>query len=282
MTTFFFKVFGTFFLLSPPAGIGTISLDLPVSAPPETRTVATAEITAGSILIFDLANNGEVFAQAADTERPIASLTKLMTALIILENHALDEVVKIPGGILTVEGKKAWLMENERITVENLLKILLISSANDAALALAIFDSGSEAAFVEKMNARATTLGLVHTHFQNSHGLDEEEHYSSARDLALLTAFLLRERRSVFREIINTKEAVVSSVSGNVYPLETTNDLLYSDPYVFGVKTGTTDEAGECLISLIKRDGREILFVVLGSTARFRDTEVLTKEFFGG
>lgn len=274
MTGFLVKIFGTIYLLNPQiAPVDSVSFDI---APPPQYMEINADITADSMIIFDLENNSEIASKNPDKPHSIASLTKLMTALLILENHDLNETVEVTTDPSTIEGSKAWLLVGEELTVSSLMKALLIHSANDSAVALAIYDAGTTDAFVNKMNARAASLGLQNTHFKNPHGLDEEGHYSTARDLAFLSAFLLKKQNSFFRDTVNTKETTIYSTDSQIsHKLETTNDLLKEDYPIFGLKTGTTDSAGQCLITLVKARNREYLIVILGSQDRYGDTRLI-------
>lgn len=208
---------------------------------------------------------------------PIASLTKIMTALVILENHDLDEVVMIEEDYNQMEelGVRIWLHQYEKITVENLLIGLLVRSAGDAALALAAYHSGSVDAFVNEMNARAQTLHLDQTHFTNPIGLDHPDHYSSAFDLAILTKHALRYPD--FRRIVRMPRAAITSTDGEItHEFESTNYLLESYLDIRGVKTGTTDEAGQSLINLAHHwNGKEVIVVLLDSPERFQESKRL-------
>ena len=206
---------------------------------------------------------------------PMASTTKVMTALIILENHDLDEVVTISRGSNYTEGSTMSLIEGEKITVEALLYGLLLKSGNDSAIALAKYHSGSVLAFVDEMNIRADELFLKNTHFQNPHGLDAVGHYSSADDLASLGKVALQLPK--FRQIVQTKEATVSSTNDeHTHFLQNTNQLLEQGWNVYGMKTGTTQNAGQCLLLLAEdSNGKEYIVVILGSTDRYRDAKSL-------
>ncbi len=249
-----------------------------VAPPPTPFLYFSPVITAPSALITDVASSGEIWAFHPDEKRAMASLTKLMVVLIILEDHELSEVAAVPNDFLQIEGSKMNLVPGERITVGNLLRGTLINSAGDAARVLAIYHSGSEEAFVDEMNQRTLTLGMEDTHFENVHGLDEEGHVSTARDLSILSRKVLEHPE--VRPIIATKLVTVSSVDGEIsHDLRTTNALLYSPFSVTGFKTGTTDEAGECLITLFEDEGKEYLIVLLGSTDRFGDAKAILSPF---
>jgi len=158
--------------------------------------------------------------------------------------------------------------------VKDLLRGLFINSANDATVALAIHNTGSISTFVDKMNTRAKDLSLLDTHFKNPHGLDAEGHYSSARDLAFLAKKVLKY--PLVRDIAQTFTTTVESIDGHfVHPLVNTNELLGKIFPIYGLKTGTTDNAGECLILLVRHQKHEYLLVILGSQNRYLDARSL-------
>ncbi len=245
-----------------------------VSLLPQAYPILDPAITASAVVIGDVNSGTTLWTRAADETRPMASLTKLMTALLILENHSMSEVVTVPPEATTVEGARMGILSGEKIRVQGLLKGLLIRSANDAAIALAVFHSGSESAFIEAMNQRAAFLSLKNTHFMNPHGLDAENHFSSARDLFLLSRKVLEFPQ--VRQIAEIRKTEVTSLYGTfTHEIATTNALLGSGLPVKGLKTGTTKNAGECLITLAENGNFESLIVVLGSEARFADTKKL-------
>jgi D-alanyl-D-alanine carboxypeptidase (penicillin-binding protein 5/6) len=259
-------------LVAPPAS-QTMG-DLPVLTIP-------GRISASGVLILDLDSGQTLYQRSAGVERPMASLTKLMTALLIVERHDLSEVVTIPSDIAKVQGSAAHLPPGDKMTVGNLLSALLIASANDAAVTLARYDSGTEAAFVAKMNARAKELGLLHTSYVNPTGLDEKGQISTPRDLAWLSMFVWR-----FPEIakrMSTKSAELPTLGGATLAVTHTHALLHvEDSGVIAGKTGTTDGAGQCLLSVVAHGNRKYLVVLLSSEDRYADMrrilEVLTSD----
>ena len=203
-----------------------------------------------------------------EIQRPVASLTKLMTAIIVLENYDLDEVIKIPLNAVRREGATGDLKPDESITVRSLLNIMLIDSSNDAAFALA----EKRADFVSLMNKKAKELGLVNTHFSNPDGLDEPGNYSSALDVEKIFNYLINKYPEAF-EILKTKNMVVYSADGKIeHRLKNTNELFDKMNEVVAGKTGYTSEAGGSLILLTKDN---IITVVLGSPDRFGESEKL-------
>ena len=231
------------------------------------------EVQARAALLIDNATGLVLYEKNADESLPMASLTKIMTAVMILEHHQLDEVVTISSNYADLEGVKIFLHQGEQMTVGSLLQALLLPSAGDAAMALAEYHSGSVEAFVEEMNQRAKSLNLMHTHFKNPVGLDEEGHVSTASDLAQLARYAMHF--SAFRNIVNQPSAAIESVDGRFsYALTNTNRLLASYLDVLGIKTGTTDEAGESVINLARNEqGHEVLSVLLNSPDRFQESK---------
>ncbi len=245
-----------------------------------------------AILAKDVRSNKTLFSKSENRHQNIASLTKLMTFLLIYEHHDLDEIVTISPSATRTYGAKIDLYAYERVSVRFLLRAILIPSANDAAKALAIFDAGSEADFVTKMNEKARTLGLTSAKFYNASGLDIEKTCSasetdcvdmvygnkmSAKDLLQLTRLLLKN--DFFRETIQQKVFQGTSEDGSFFHEKvTTNQLLSNDINSKGVKTGYTELAGQCFIDLSETvNGHEVLTVILGSSDRFGETRTLVE-----
>lgn len=217
---------------------------------------------------IDLASGQVLLEKNADVRLPMASTTKLMTALIIIEDYKPNEMVTVPK-LSTHEGDAVvGLIPGDRLTVYNLLQGLLIESGSDAAITLAKYNSGTEADFVAKMNEKATILGLSNTQFTNPVGWDENGHYSTAHDLTILTKAALTN--PTIREIVAKKTAKIVTGSGRNYILTSTNLLL--DGHFLGAKTGTTYAAGECLASYYRDDEKEIVGAILNSPDRFLET----------
>jgi serine-type D-Ala-D-Ala carboxypeptidase (penicillin-binding protein 5/6) len=243
----------------------------PASAAPAPPRVPTAE----SAIVVDARDGTVMFAKRPDAERAIASATKLMTALLALEEAEPDEVFAAPAYNAMPAESRINLREGERMTVDDLLEALLLESANDAAVDLAENISGSREAFVDEMNARAEELGLEHTSYANPIGLDEPGNYSSAGDLATLTRALLRNRR--FARIVDMPSATLES---GIRPrvVQNRNNLVGAYPWVDGVKTGYTLSAGNVLVGAAARGPRaRVVSVVLGEpTEAARDADTLT------
>jgi serine-type D-Ala-D-Ala carboxypeptidase (penicillin-binding protein 5/6) len=233
-------------------------------------------LDAKGIIVMDRKTGKILFENNAHQRMPIASITKLMTILIILEENNLNDIVTISSNAANVEGSQMYLQAGEQISVEKLLNGALIGSANDGALSLAEYNAGTVEAFVEKMNKRALELGLINTKFSNPIGLDSPNNYSSPYDIAKLGNFIYNSE--FVQQAANTKEMEVKSESGKfTHKLENTNDLLDSYLGIKGLKTGKTDAAGLCLIGVSENSQEnEIITVVLNSPDRFKETKILT------
>jgi D-alanyl-D-alanine carboxypeptidase (penicillin-binding protein 5/6) len=230
--------------------------------------------TAAAAIVVDARDGTGMFSRKPDAERSIASATKLMTALIALEEAEPDEVFTAPEYNAMPAESRINLQAGERMNVEDPLEALLLESANDAAVALAENISGSREAFVDEMNERAAELGLEHTSYANPIGLDEPGNHSSARDLATLTRTLLRNRE--FARIVDMPQAELESGS-RPRVVANRNDLIAAYPWVSGVKTGYTLNAGNVLVGSAER-GRaaRVISVVLGTpTEAARNSETL-------
>lgn len=233
-------------------------------------------IDAKSVYAIDLATGTPLFVRDIFTRRPIASVSKLVTAMVILDSHDISEVLTVSERSVSQEGSRMWLQEGEKITVETALKGLLVNSGNDAAYALAQFDSGSPEAFVEKMNEKAAALGLRETHFSNVMGFDESDNYSTAFDTMIFSRRALTYE-TILRTVAITEEEV-TDVKGKIrHHLESTNELLQSPHFkVHGLKTGRTPMAGQTFVALAELEGgHEVLTIVLDSPNRFKETTVL-------
>ena len=263
--------------LSSTSDFDPISLLDVNRVPAKNHDAILPQIDAKSAIAMDLNSGLILFEQDAREQLPMASLTKIMTAIIILESHDLDEVVTINENYGNLDedvlGVRIWLRKGEKITVGSLMISLLVRSAGDTAHAFAEYHSGSVEAFVDEMNEKAKILNLKDTHFVNPVGMDDDGHYSSAYDLAILTKYALRMK--VFRNIVKIKKATIESIDGKIkHEFLSTNYLLDSYLDIQGVKTGTTDEAGESLINLARsNDGHEIISVLLNSPDRFQENK---------
>ena len=231
------------------------------------------QLTARAALLADARTGLILLEQNAHKRLPPASTTKIMTALIALEQGDLADVVTVPQMALATSQATMGLQPGEEVTLEDLLYGLLLVSANDAALTIAVHIGGSVEGFVALMNERAAALGLTDTHFVNPHGLDDPQHFTSAADLLTLTREALSNPD--FARIVATPEATVAG-----RPLVNTNQLLETYEGADGVKTGTTDAAGECLVASATREAGQAIVVVLGSNDRYADAEALLDFYF--
>ena len=231
-------------------------------------------LTAASALLVDDGGGTVLWAKQPATRRAPASLTKMMTALIVRAGDPLGKLVYVSSLAAATPGSRMDIVAGQQLTVEQLLYGLFLPSGNDAAVALAQGTSGSVAAFVALMNARAQAMGLTGSHFVNPHGLDAEGLYSTATDLATLGRAVLHD--PVLAQIVQTREEVVRAADGQVlFDLHNLNQLLGTYPGANGIKTGTTDEAGENLVAADLRDGHQVVAVILGSTDRYADARTL-------
>ena len=218
-----------------------------------------------------------LFTKNADERLPMASTTKIMTALVTLENTQLDQRITIPREAVGIEGSSLYLEEGDTLTVKDLLYSLMLRSANDAATALAIEVGGDIRGFSDMMNARAQELGLTDTSFSNPHGLDSEDHYTTAKELCLIAAEALKNE--TFREITSTYKYSFSLGDGT-RTVVNHNKLLKSYEGAIGVKTGFTKKCGRCLVSAAERDGITLVAVTLDAPDDWKDhTDILDYGF---
>lgn len=237
-----------------------------------TVSAERSEVSAKSAALYEPSSKRFLYSKNTDVRLPMASTTKIMTALVAAESVPLDGIVSIPAAAVGTEGSSAYFKEGEQLTVKALLYAVLLQSANDASVALAHYVSGSTEGFALKMNERAKSLGLHDTNFVNPHGLHDEEHYTTAHDLAIITAAAL-ENETV-RDIAATQKATVESdLSRRVFLNH--NKLLNIYDGCIGVKTGFTKSAGRCLVGAAERDGVRLISVTLSAPNDWRDHERL-------
>lgn len=220
-----------------------------------------------------------LWAGAQRKRLPPASLTKIMTALLVVEDYRPDQVVTISARAASQGGSRLPLRAGERFRVADLLAAALIASANDACTALAEAYGGSEPRFVARMNRRAKALGLTDTHFANACGFDAPGHLSSAVDLARLSETALRN--PVFAALVGQRSARVQSADGRrSVDVTNTNALLGRLPGAIGVKSGHTSRAGPCIVALAERDGVRVLMVLLNGRNRWWDVHGVIERAF--
>jgi D-alanyl-D-alanine carboxypeptidase (penicillin-binding protein 5/6) len=224
-------------------------------------------------------NGKTVWAHRPERRLYPASLTKIMTALIVLEREDPDRVVTVSRGAAAESRSRIGLRRGDRLTVRDLLAATLIHSANDACRALSDHVGGDRERFIGLMNAKAKELCLVDTHFNDPCGHDQPRHYSTARDLAALTETALRNR--TFRELVSRQRQEIRTVDGKRrFQLKTKNQLLGHYPGAVGVKTGYTGDAGRCLIALAERGGTRVLLVMLHTRDRWHDAAAMLDRAF--
>jgi len=249
----------------------------PPAPPPEAPLQDRFPKAATSYLV---AIDGRVaWAGKPDEPRPPASLTKIMTALVLLEGDwKPDALVTVSRAAAAETGSRAGLRAGETLGAGDLLTAMLVTSANDACVALAEHAAGSVAAFVAAMNARAAALGLAATRFENPCGHDAPTQRSSARDLVVLAEAALAHPE--FARAVALRSAEVRTTGGRRVALKSGNHLLGSSPGVIGVKTGWTPEAGKCLVVLAERDGARVMIVLLDAADRWWTAAALIEEAF--
>lgn len=230
---------------------------------------AQPALSASSAVLMDRESGRVLYEKSAHERRSIASITKLMTALVALELHPdLTSVVTVQQEWTGAEGSSMYLKPGEELTLEALLYGLLLHSGNDAALAVAGFCAGDVDAFVAEMNKKAAQLGMNDTHFANPSGLDDPDHYSTAYDMAILARAVLE--REELRAIVSTRSIHIAGRS-----LTNHNKLLWQYEGCTGLKTGYTDEAGRTLVSSALREGQELIAVTLNAPNDWADHAAL-------
>ena len=235
--------------------------------------VKARALSAEHAIVLDAATGRVLYEKAADERSLIASTTKIMTALVVCEHCNVLDRMRIPKEAVGIEGSSMYLREGEILTIQELLYGLMLQSGNDAAVALAIYCGGTVEGFVGMMNDKAHRLGLENTHFENPNGLDSPGHYSTARDLAVLTAYAMEN--PIFAKTVSTKSVRI----GQRY-LTNHNKLLWQVDGADGVKTGFTKAAGRSLVSSALRDGRRLICVTINAPDDWRDHKRLLEDGF--
>ena len=262
----------------PPSREVDLQIPEPDLYPINVTDEAAPYFSARSVIAVDVDSKAVIYMKNPDEKLLPASTTKMVTALVALDNYQLNQVASISSPLR--EGQIMELYEGEQITVNNLLHGLLVYSGNDAAYALAELDPNGIDGYVAKMNQKVIDLGLKETHFTNPTGLDNGNHYSSVHDLALIGAELISKPE--LAQIVQIQNEIVTDTSGEiVHELTTINELLGQVDGLKGIKTGWTDAAGECLVSYTERDGHKVITAVLGSYDRFGETRNLIEWVFG-
>ncbi len=283
--------FGIFlFLIGLAIGLSRFGLDLPVISryervdayPPLVYLpdyTTGPSIRASAAILVEAVSGMILYAKNEHQRRGPASTTKIMTAIVALEKGNLEEIVRISPRAARTGGSSLWLKAGELIPLRELLEGMLLRSGNDAAVALAEHIAGSEGAFVELMNRKAREIGALNTNFRNTHGLTAPNHYSTAFDLAQITRYGFTNPE--FSRIVGAKEEAVEWFLGEkTRTVRNTNRLLWSFAGADGVKTGTTNRAGYCLVASATRDGRKFISVVLNSPDRWGESARLLEYGF--
>ena len=226
-------------------------------------------INSRSAVIYDRVSKKVIWGKKEKEIRAMASTTKIMTAIVVLENSNLSDIVTISKKAANTGGSSLKVNTGDKITINDLLYGLMLKSGNDAAVALAEHVGGSIEEFVCLMNEKAKELGLQNTNFVTPHGLDNDEHYTTAYELAILTDYALTNEK--FAQIVKTKQATIN-INGSLRAISNTNELLGNLNGVDGIKTGFTGNAGRCLVSSCTRNGNQIITVVLGADTKKQRT----------
>lgn len=233
---------------------------------------AKSKLSARSCALYSPNTEAFLYEKDADLRLPMASTTKIMTAIVVVENASCDDEVTVTKDAVGIEGSSLYLEIGDTVTVLDLLYALMLRSANDAAVALAVHVSGDVDSFAELMNAKAQSLGLKNTSFKNPHGLDADGHYTTAKDLAIISAELLKS--PTLKEIVSTYKHTFA-VSGSERTVVNHNKLLRSYDGSVGVKTGYTKKSGRCLVSAAERDGVLLIAVTLDAPDDWRDHKTI-------
>ena len=238
----------------------------------------TPALSAKSAVLIDALTGNILIEKNAHSRMAMASTTKIMTDLVAAELGQLDKVVSVHPSAVGVEGSSIYLFAGEKMTLRDLLSAMLLESANDAAAAIAIEIGGSIPAFCDMMNARADELGLSDTHFTNPHGLYDEDHYTTAYELARITREALKNED--IKSIVATQKMTIKPIDGNVRVLRNHNKMLAFYEGAIGVKTGFTKKSGRCLVSAAERDGLTLIAVTINAPDDWNDHKALLDKGF--
>ncbi len=245
------------------AAIVMFSLSGNTQAEPERDTV---DVSAGGVMLMDARTHKVLYAKTAHEKLPMASTTKIMTAILAIEAGNLDALVTVPQEAYGVEGSSMYLRLGEQISMRDLLYGLMLVSGNDAAVAIAVHVGGSVEGFAALMNAKAASLGAHNTHFVTPNGLPDPDHYTTAYDLALIACYAMQNE--TFREIVGT--TYYQTTTGEIArTVKNKNKILWEYEGGNGVKTGYTMAAGKCLVFAAEREGMQLVGVVLNCPDMF-------------
>ena len=245
-----------------------VSAEITANSNTTNNILYPSAINSRSCIIYDRNSHMVLYSKNENKTVKMASTTKIMTSLIIIENCDLSETVEVSKKSASTGGSRLGLKTGDKITIKDLLYGLMLCSGNDAAIALAEYAGEDVTGFVRLMNDKANQLGLKNTHYESPHGLDSDNHYTTAYELAVLTDYALKNK--TFLQIVGTKNYTIT-INGYSKNISNTNELLGNLSGVYGVKTGFTNGANRCLVTACKRNNMDIICVVLGAdTKRFR------------
>lgn len=242
---------------------------------------ASDYIDARAMVVMDVNSKRVLLSKNKEEKLAMASTTKIMTAIVAIEESSnLDEMVKVNDNAVGIEGTSIYLQKGESMPLRELLYGLMLVSGNDASVAIAYhIGKGDMQVFVDKMNEKAKSIGAVNTHFVNPHGLDANDHYTTAYDLALITAYA--QHNEDYKTITGTKKTQITSTpEGHNRFLLNKQRLLKTYEWCIGGKTGFTDNAGRCSVAVAKKDGLEVVCVVLNAPNMFEDSKVCFEDAF--
>ena len=258
---------------SKPVAVGAhFVIPSPAPYPINTNGILPPSISAQGVLITDVVSQVVLYEKNSQMSLEPASTTKIMSALVALDYFKMDDILTVKEA--SVDGKIMNIFPGQKFTFENLLYGMLVDSANDAAMAIAGNYPGGLDSFVKKMNEKAKDLSLFKTHFTNPVGFEDNNHITTAVDLARLANFAMSD--STIARMVGTAGITVADAGfGHFYALQNVNELLGKVPGVLGIKTGWTENAGECLVTEVMKDNHKIMIVILGSQDRFGETKTL-------
>ena len=242
--------------------------------------IANVNATGYSEIVIEQSSGRVLYSNDADRKRSMASTTKIVTAITAIENYKGDmhDIVEVPAEAVGIEGSSLYLKRGEKLEFIDLMYGLMLRSGNDCAVSVAILTGGSVAKFADMMNETAKKAGAVSSHFVNPHGLHDDDHYTTAADLALITAYAMRN--DLFREIVSAKKYVTHRSGDAEQTIYNKNKLLSSYEGACGVKTGYTIKAGRCLVSAATRGGMTVIAVVLNCGPMFEECARLMDKAF--
>lgn len=269
----FYKIIFTFFILIFSFNYIVLADDideeLSVNFPSLIETSAqinkTPTINSRAAIIYDRTSGSILYGKNENEQRKMASTTKIMTAIIVIENSNLDDIVTVSSKSAGTGGSRLGLHTNDKVSVRDLLYGLMLCSGNDAAVALAEHVGGDLHSFANLMNEKCKSLKLTSTHFVTPHGLDNDNHFTTAYELSIITDYGLKN--DTFRKYVSTKNYTIS-INGNPKNISNTNELLGNLEGVYGVKTGFTNGANRCLVTSIKRGNMDLICIVLGADTK--------------